>query len=138
MINQITYIVMKHNLAPSSHSKDVMDWYKWAEKNGDLEVMVRPDGTLIGFVDWIRLKEVPSSREEARMLFNRDGNGGDILFICNAYSDKENPNALMRMHKKILGKNKDASCYVFHNKKRNRMGVYMMSKKEELCLIRKC
>lgn len=126
MISQIAYLVKKYKLSPESTAQEIMDWYRWAYLNNHLEMETDAQGTVLGFMDWVRLEQIPDNTKRAYILFQKqkDTREGPVLFVCNTYSNGKE--TFMRMRRKMFDKNIGAKYLVYHNKRRNAMKIFNM------------
>ena len=92
---------------------DMFKWYLWAFQHGLVEVVYKY-GVLLGFLDWIRLFEVPETRAEEDFVFSESYKEGPVLYIANCCirDDRVRHGTMWRLWHMAKNKNNDCEDYV--------------------------
>ena len=129
LVSQLVNLVIKHNLSPESSDLELLAWYKYGVEEGMVEYLTDGKGNVIGFLDWVRLREVPKSMAHAKELF--DGSKtGPVLFMANCVAP--DLHSLMVLGRRAVDKNKDSQIMCYHNRKKDTMFV---KRRREKCLL---
>lgn len=96
------------------------EWYTWAIANGHCE-FVEQDNKILGFLEWVRLDYIPSSKCDIHI--NHDIiKTGPVAFAGNAIAVE--PRILNMLKNRAAEKNKDATIFCWHNKKRDKIVTF--------------
>jgi hypothetical protein len=115
IISQIVRLATMHNLSPESTDLELLVWYRYCFDKGQLEYILDEAGTVIGFLDWVRLEEIPKSIEHAHVLFKRGGDKGSIIFVLNCVS--KDLRTLLALRRSAMNKTPDREAECYHRKK---------------------
>ena len=117
------------NLQHDATMENMYEWYSWALFHGIVEVTYRY-GELQGFIEWIRLKEVPETRDEAVESVDFDTTG-PILYIANCCvrDDGKRHGVMWKLIHMVREKNPDAEIFCWHEDADN-LKVYENTKSE--------
>lgn len=104
-----------------------VQWYFYLLSHGQVEMEYDGD-KLVGFIEWVRLKEKPNRREDIyRESGYCDYTKGPIAFVCNAISLKK---ALYKLRVRAINKVKDADLICFHRKKTGKILCFQNIRRE--------
>lgn len=135
VVKDIIELKWESDNVPKEWDEDVLmemfNWYSWAVPAGLVEVVYKY-GELQGFMDWIRLHEVPKSRKRDEFNFSPDYKEGSILYISNCCirDDGVRHGTMWRLMYKVRNKNDGFEYVCWHNK--NKLKIYENTKKYEM------
>jgi len=104
-----------HNLESDFTYEGSAEWYKYVLEKQLIKTYYE-GGELQGFIEWVRLKEVPKRLEDIE-LDDSTITTAPVVFVVNAVA--KNRTIFNSMVREVKNKNKDFKCAVWHRSSRN-------------------
>lgn len=121
------------NIPSNATLKNMYEWYSWAFEHGIIEVTYKY-GQMQGYIEWLRLDEIPKSRQEVMDKINYD-KCGSILYIsnCCVRDDNKRHGILWKLTHLVREKNSDCEyvCWHENNDGKIQLKLYENNQKEE-------
>lgn len=115
---EVAKIVLESGICPESDLSAFLAWYEWSEKAGFL-VVERDEKGICGFLDFIRIPEIPKSVEHSYDLFNahwRESHFNKVVFIMNCVVLR-GKDTMKNLKNRVIQMNNDAEHLSFHSRK---------------------
>lgn len=129
MAKGIIELKKEYDLVEDDATDDKMfNWYMWALENGHCHVEYDHNGNLIGYAEWVRLRDIPKTKNIKDKVDWCVAKSAPVLFVMNMIATK--PDILWKLRGRILGE-RDWEYIVWHSKRRDKMIVLKNGKRRK-------
>ena len=120
VIQDMTRLMIKHNLHKGAHVFKVLAWCEWAVNAKHVEYIYDGD-EMIGFMDWIRSDTMPVSPDYQSIIDSGDVDTGEVGIVlnCCVVRGKDTLKKLIKMARSKSDGNVRVLCW--HDRKLDRM-----------------